>query len=484
MIRSEGQYRCSLGHTSISMEFKPNSSMVAEFHNLTIVFLRVLHIPENELEGRRFIVDGFPLFKIRDYAHRLPPEMTAKGGVFTPIYRREGMVIKFDAETPFMIKVYAGGVNVVSGESSAETQETWRRRSYLDRTGKNIQDYIAAHKQYAVDDIAISPGVVRRIVAIPSDSGYSVEAQLTREDAPGNFRLEITPLFFAKYPVVSLVINTLEGGVVNIRLHWYSTISKVRDIVYAKRGVQLHGQKLVHEGKELSDHDVLGDLLTEDGNTVEINVEKTVRDVEPKSSESLPSGFGTTAFGPLAIRGRRPDSSDKGGDKLYEEFDLEVVPSGTVPRFVEKDDMPASCWASDMTIAIPVHIFNSATFRRVTGTEMPPTLVEPSVYAEMGYTYLFEKYEEPSAVAGDFDPIKFVNETNHGEVDQSGERITIPNRTALPIDDPDGLIDPEGPLRPFRAIADVKEELENERRRFRAAANQDYSESGSTARCV
>ncbi|OTA88370.1 hypothetical protein M434DRAFT_15023 [Hypoxylon sp. CO27-5] len=368
------------------------------------------------------------------------------------------MVIKFDAETPFMIKVYAGGVNVVSGESSAETQGTWRRRSYLDRTGKNIQDYIVAHKQYAVDDIAISPGVRG--------------GKLTREDAPGNFRLEITPLFFAKYPVVSLVINTPEGGVVNIKLYWYSTISKVRDIVYARRGVQLHGQKLVHEGKELSDHDVLGDLLTEDGNTVEIHVEKTVRDVEPKSSESLPSGFGTTAFGPLAIRGRRPDNSDEGGDKLYEEFDLEVVSSGTVPRFVEKDDMPASCWASDMTIAIPVHIFNSATFRRVTGTEMPPTLVEPSVYAKMGYTYLFEKYEEPSAVAGDFDPIKFVNETNHGEVDQSGERITIPNRTALPIDDPDGLIDPEGPLRPFRAISDIKEELENERRRFRAAANQ------------
>ncbi|KAI0114259.1 hypothetical protein F4776DRAFT_666924 [Hypoxylon sp. NC0597] len=102
-----------------------------------------------------------------------------------------------------------------------------------------------------------------------------------------------------------------------------------------------------------------------DENTVEIHLENAVYDVEPKISESSSSGFGATTFGALAIRGPRPNTQH-----------------------------------SDA----------------VTGAEMPPTDVEPSVYTEMGYPFL-EKYEEQTAVEGDFDPIEGLDEINQGEVD-------------------------------------------------------------------
>lgn len=50
--------------------------------------------------------------------------MVDKGGVFFPMYQREAMCIDFKANAPFMVKIYCGSVNVVSGEYAAEDTET------------------------------------------------------------------------------------------------------------------------------------------------------------------------------------------------------------------------------------------------------------------------------------------------------------------------------------------------------------------------
>ncbi|KAK2031835.1 hypothetical protein LX32DRAFT_650410 [Colletotrichum zoysiae] len=38
-----------------------------------------------------------PLFRVRDYAHKMPEDMARKGGVFFPMYQREAMWIDFSA---------------------------------------------------------------------------------------------------------------------------------------------------------------------------------------------------------------------------------------------------------------------------------------------------------------------------------------------------------------------------------------------------
>lgn len=57
--------------------------------------------------------------------------MVDKKGVFIHMNQREAMWINFSANAPFMIKIYCGGVNVVSGEHAADGIETKQRRLKL-----------------------------------------------------------------------------------------------------------------------------------------------------------------------------------------------------------------------------------------------------------------------------------------------------------------------------------------------------------------
>lgn len=133
---------------------------------LEISFERTIRVPDNKALSRLPpSLDSFPLYKIQDYAHRLPQSMIDKGGVFFPMHQKEAMWINFEATAPFMIKIYCGGVNVVSGEHAAESAEAKQRRAKLFEQGELIQDYVVLPEQPWIDGVAIKPSVVRQFVA-------------------------------------------------------------------------------------------------------------------------------------------------------------------------------------------------------------------------------------------------------------------------------------------------------------------------------
>lgn len=133
---------------------------------LEISFKRTIRVPDNkELSKLPPGLGSFPLYRVQDYAHRLPPNMMDKGGIFFPVHQREAMWIKFKASAPFVIKIYCGGVNVVSGEHAAEDAETKQRRAKLLEQGELIQDYVVVPEQPWLDGVAIKPSVVRQFVA-------------------------------------------------------------------------------------------------------------------------------------------------------------------------------------------------------------------------------------------------------------------------------------------------------------------------------
>lgn len=53
---------------------------------------------------------------------------------------REAMWLDFEAEHPFAVKVFTGGVNAVSGEPTIEDLGTLFRRDTAIRNGRAIQD--------------------------------------------------------------------------------------------------------------------------------------------------------------------------------------------------------------------------------------------------------------------------------------------------------------------------------------------------------
>ena len=84
-------------------------------------------------------------------------------------------------EFPVAIKVAAGKINAVTGE-------TWRPGLH-----RSPQDYVVAPRQPWLDGFAVERGVIRQFVAMPLGEGYSTEEQITGEAEWGGLQLSVAP---------------------------------------------------------------------------------------------------------------------------------------------------------------------------------------------------------------------------------------------------------------------------------------------------
>ncbi|KAI1476044.1 hypothetical protein F4774DRAFT_394493 [Daldinia eschscholtzii] len=368
--------------------------------------------------------------------------MVAKGGVFLSMYQREAMWIDFRADWPFMIKIYAGGVNVVSGEHAVEDHHTKERRSAF-RFGRRLflQDYVVAPQQLWLDGIATSPGVVRQFVAMPVGQGYSVEAQLTGEETIGGLQFEITPS--APGNAIDLLVQMDLDKLVPIKCPPPYTISAVKNAIYDVEGTPPDEQRLYFDWKECENHKKLAEYGIKPGSMVHMRARLRGGGVNPHGTRMRFRSMGVAA-------------------------------GGKIKQSIREDDQDPSCWLKDMTMTIPVQILNSAGFRSVTGKDPPPSPVSAETYAAEGLPF-FDLPEEPSDVFGDFEAVRSVNEIDRSRgiataseasihppvihLSKRGTQITIPNRHILQVRDPNALINPAGPLRPFRTASDLEDEL-------------------------
>lgn len=149
---------------------------------LTVSFLRTLRIPD---DGKTYPLPPglgrFPVRRIDDYASKVPTEWREKGGILIPMYQREAMWISFSGEhhKPRAVKVGIGKV-------CALTAERWR-----DGLSRSPQNYLVTPPQPWLDGIAVKKGIIRQFVAMPLGLGYTVEGQVTGEEAVGGLQLEV-----------------------------------------------------------------------------------------------------------------------------------------------------------------------------------------------------------------------------------------------------------------------------------------------------
>lgn len=168
------------------------------------------------------------------------------------------MWINFEANAPFLIKIYAGGINVVSGEPYDETLATQLRRSTLSEEGKDMQDYVVVPDQPWLDGVATAPGVVKQFVAMQAGTGYSLEAQVTGTDQVAGLAFEITPYerpTSGPCPAGSfpIYIMTLTGKKINITVENRFTMMKLKTLVQDAEGIPPDQQRLIYSGMQLDD---------------------------------------------------------------------------------------------------------------------------------------------------------------------------------------------------------------------------------------
>jgi hypothetical protein len=157
-----------------------------EVHNnavCSIDFQRTLRIPDDNREyplppglGR------FPVEHVDDFANKLSDTWRTHGGVFLPMYQSEALWINFSGDYPCAVKIAAGKINAVSGES-------WSKGLSADP-----QDYVVIPEQPWLDGFNVSEDFIRQFVAMPLGEGFTAEEQITGTAEHGGLQIIVYPM--------------------------------------------------------------------------------------------------------------------------------------------------------------------------------------------------------------------------------------------------------------------------------------------------
>ncbi|CZT42531.1 related to ubiquitin/ribosomal protein S27a fusion protein [Rhynchosporium secalis] len=356
-------------------------------HPLNISLRRTVRVPDN---GSSYNLPPdcgpFPIYSVKQYKDKLPNSMSAKGGMFLPIYEREAMWINFDSLRPFAIKIYAGGVNVISGESYIEGLATMLRRKLRLAEGKSVQEYVVSGSQKWIDGIATADGKVMQLIATPTGSGYSVETQVVGKDSVAGLQFEIMP---AKRLMMRITIKSLTGKSILIdNVDGDTTIEDLKDLIRSKEGIPIDQQRLIYGGRQLQDNQKLS----------ECNI----------AWESILCLV-------LRLRGGGPGLPDEMSPeekKMQRETaekaeEMAVAPGGFINQTIVRDPFPADKWDQENTILFNLQLLNALTFEAILGIKAPETPITAALYKEYGFPF-YKMYEELSGIQGTFGGVKSV----------------------------------------------------------------------------
>lgn len=153
-----------------------------------IGFHRTLRIPDDNRDHP--LPPGLGLFPLRhvdDHLDRVPDAWARHGGVFLPMYQAEAMWLDFDTEYPMAIKVAAGKIDALTGES------------WTNALSESPQNYLALPEQPWLDGFCVGKGTVRQFVAMPLGQGHTAEEQLTGEAQHGGLQIVAYPMLAPRY---------------------------------------------------------------------------------------------------------------------------------------------------------------------------------------------------------------------------------------------------------------------------------------------
>lgn len=347
------------------------------------------------------------------------------------------MWINFHAMGRFVVKIYVGGVNAVSGEPSTDTEQTRVRRYKLLSEHKSIQDYIVAPHQLWLDGIASQDGTVRQFVAMPLGSGYTVEAQITGADLIGGLQVEIVPAkevlpiprTLYRNPIItkpagtphfSIDVMSLTGRVLTLSVSKLHTIDEVKSLIQNEEGIPPDQQRLMYAGRQLEDYRLLSDYGIKPGSVLHLV---------------------------LRLRG--------GG---FIEAEMGIAAGGLIKQTIVKDNNDPTIWESENSTIFNVQILNSAVFKAVTGKAPPKTPVTAKTYATHAYPYYDIYDEEPSGIKGDFSGVQSVAEKDL-QGNPTLEKAKAVAEVIENTDNPVVLLDKTGGHTSFRPVKVMEDEL-------------------------
>lgn len=165
---------------------------VAPDCELRIAFHRTLRIPDDNREYPLPPSLGFfEADHVDDFRDKVPSSWLDHGGIMLPMWQSEALWMSFESPSgrPFAVKVAAGKINAVSGES-------WKNELSF---GRAKQDYLVAPNQPWIDGFCVAEGKIRQFVAMPLGGGYTAEEQITGKAEFGGLQIIAYPMKQSKW---------------------------------------------------------------------------------------------------------------------------------------------------------------------------------------------------------------------------------------------------------------------------------------------
>ncbi|KAK2012979.1 integral membrane protein [Colletotrichum eremochloae] len=463
---------------------------------LTIRLNRTIRVPDNrDTNNLPPGMGTFPLFKVRDFAHKMPETMAKKGGVFFPMYQREAMWIGFSSRAPFAIKIYVGGVNAVSGFPMTENEKTKEKRLKMLSSGQTIQDYIVVPEQNWLDGIVSEDGKIRQFVAQPKGSGFSVEAQVTGDEKVGGIQIELIPIkknlpaeFDVRYQNKSSEVVTRTFNLAERSLTAESTWGDVKKLIRDEFDIAVEEQVLGDHGNHaasgcfgagflnFSDDAKLGDAYFPPKFST-LSVRHQSRQhwggmsrrmmaggggaAMTMMAAAVPQGIAETGQDGAAMLEYNPGEQKKSKKSesshaapLPEVKEMGLAAGGLIKQTIEADTHGADIWDVEASVMMNLQILDVESFSAVTGQPAPDTPVDAQSYAKSGYPFFEIWGEEKSGIKGDFAEVKSVAQMEAERARAEGK--TVGEEESVPV-----RVLQLGPFKStFRPVDLLREELE------------------------
>jgi len=308
---------------------------------IKISLVRTLRIPDDDkIYPLPAGLGMFPIKRVEDYKEKVPKSWLEHGGVFFPMWQREAMWMSFgqDVSCPFAMKVAAGKINAISGE-------TWTKE--LKAKNGDIQDYAVSPPQAWIDGFNVGKEVIRQFVSMPLGMGYTVEGQITGKEEFGGIQIQVYPIKkeHRKDPSSSGILRgmTLTGG--------------AGGMTSGAGGVINYGGEVPTSGMALvSETSVNGAYMYSAG-----------------SIEGLERGIST---------------------KALKSAEMGLASGGRITQKIYEDPHGVDSWNQDIEGGkIFIHIVNSEMWKQITGEVNPPSPISKEAYKTHGIPW-FGMYDE------------------------------------------------------------------------------------------
>jgi tetratricopeptide (TPR) repeat protein len=354
----------------------------------SISFHRTLRVPE---DGRVYPLPAdlgsFPIYRIEDYANKVPPHWLKDGGFFIPLYQREALFLAFEgaAWRPTTAKVAVGRINAITG------------KPYDERIRQHEQDYVIIPEQRWLDGINTGKNLVSQFVAMPIGEGFTIEEQMTDEARHGGFQIVVFEPKLGRFPEEAPAATQTRAKATEIR-RLRPQLDKLINILqppYPAIGINyLNGNhRLVdHAGKTLSINEhihLLKDLRVFLQEKLQSAAIAGWSDEEIAKYSKVLSKENFLSSAPVSLGLPAPLSAAR----KTEYIEMGIARGGSIKQQIFRDHYGVESWDESAKRALTIRIVNSVVFQKITGFPAPASPISAETYQRCGIPW-YDQYDE------------------------------------------------------------------------------------------